>query len=64
MDKSVVTQSGIPSSEKIKLPIIPLVNALNYSKKIPTVYSGTSLKTETSKILQLKTQPKLQSQYK
>ena len=64
MYKNGVNQSGIPSSAVKQLPIIPLSNVQNFSKKNTTVYYGNSLKTETNKNTQLKTQPKLQSQYK
>ena len=61
MDKHGFTNSGIPSPDIKQCSIIPLGNVPNYSKKNTTVSSDTSLKTETSKIPQLKTQPKLQS---
>ena len=61
--KRGVNQSGIPSPNIKSLPIIPLGNVPNYSKKNPTFYSGTSLKTKTIKIPKLKTHTKLQSQY-
>ena len=64
MDKRGVTQSGIPSSDIKQLPIIPMSNLQNYSTKKPTVSYGYSLRTETSKIPQLKTRPKLHSQDK
>ena len=64
VDKRGFTQSVIPSYDIKQLPIIPFGNVHNYSKKTPTVYSGYSLKTETRKIPQLNTQPKLQSQNK
>ena len=62
MNKRGVTQIGIPSSDIKQLPIVILGNVPNYSKKNPTIYSGTSLKTKTINIHQLKTQPKLQAQ--
>ena len=62
MGKIGVTQSGIHESDMEQLPIIPLGNVPIYTNKNPTVSSVSSLKTKTSKIYQLKTQPKLQSQ--
>ena len=35
----------------------------NYSKKTATIYFGTSLRSETIKIPQLNTQPKIQRKY-
>ena len=64
MDKHGFTNSGIPSPDIKQCSIIPLGNVPNYSKKNTTVSSDTSLKTETSKIPQLKTQQKLQSKDK
>ena len=43
--------------------MIPFGNEPYYGKKNPTVYSVTSLKTETIKMHQFKSQPKLQSKY-
>ena len=45
MNKHGVTHSGIPSSEIKQLPIIPLGNVHNYSKKTQTVSYGDYLKT-------------------
>ena len=59
--KRGVNHSGIPSPEIKQLPIIPIGNVPTYTKKNPTVSSGASLKTETRKMLQLTTQPKLQT---
>ena len=64
MDKLGFTHSGIPSPYIKQLTIIILDNVHNYSKKRPTVYSGTSLNTETIKMPQLKTHPQLQSKDK
>ena len=64
VDKCGVTQSGIPSPDTKTLPIITLIYAPKYIIKYPTVSSHTSLKTETSKIPQLKTHTKLQSKYR
>ena len=61
VDKRGVAQSGSPSYDIKQLPTISFINVHSFSKKNPTVYSGNYLKTETSKIPQLKTQPKLQS---
>ena len=58
------TNSGIPSLDIKQLTIIPLGNVANYSNKNPTIYFGTSLKTKTRKMTQLKTQPKLQTKDK
>ena len=54
MDKRGVTQSGIPSSDKRRLPIIPLSNVQNFIKITPTFYYENYLKSETSNILQQK----------
>ena len=62
MEKCGFTQSVIPPSDIKQLPIIPLSNIKNFSKKKPTVYSENSFRLETSKIPQFKTQLKLQSQ--
>ena len=56
MDKRGVTHSGIPSPGIKQLPIILLSNVPNYGKINQTVSSGTSSKTETRKIPQLKSQ--------
>ena len=57
MYKHGVTQSGIPSPDIKRLPIVPLRNVQNFSKKNPTVSSGNYLEKETSKIHQLQSQP-------
>ena len=44
--------------------MIPSGNVPYYRKKNPTVYSGTSLKTETRNMHQLKSKKKLQSKDK
>ena len=64
MDKRGYNQSGIPSPDIKQSPIIPLGNVPNYSKKNPTYSYGNYLNTETSRMPQLKTQPKLQKNYK
>ena len=51
MDKRGITQIVLPSSEKNQLPNNQLGNAPNYGNKNPNVSFGTSLKTETRKIL-------------
>ena len=58
--KHGIAQIGIPSFYIEQLPIIPLVNVWYYRNKNATVSSGTSLKTETSKMHQLKPRSKLQ----
>ena len=65
-DKENVGKCGvayivIPSPDIKQLPTISLVDVPYYRKKNPIIYSCTSLKTETSKMHQLKSQPKLQS---
>ena len=57
-------RSGIPSPSIMQLPIIPFGNEHQYSNKTPTVYFGNYLKTETRKMHQLKSQPKLTSKDK
>ena len=64
MDKRDVTHGVIPSPDIKQLPIIPFVTVSYYRRNNPTVSSVTSLKTETSKMHQLNSQPKLQSKYK
>ena len=60
VEKRGIIHSGIPSPDIKKLPMIPLDNAPYYRKKNPNVASGTSSKTESSKMNKLKSQPKLQ----
>ena len=60
LDKYGVNQSGIPLYDIKQLPIFPLSKVKNFIKKNPTFYYENNLKTETCKIPQLKTQPKLQ----
>ena len=64
VEKRGIIHSLIPSPDKNQLSIIPLYIKPYYSKITPTIYSGDSLKTETSKIHQLKSQPKLPSKDK
>ena len=64
MEKCGVTHIVIPSPDMRQLPIIPLDNVHYFRKKNLTIYSCTSLKTETSKMNKLNSYPKLQSKYK
>ena len=64
MDKHGFTLNRIPLPDIKHLQMIPLGNLQTYSEKNIIVSSGTSLKTETTNIPQVKTQPKLQTKYK
>ena len=64
MGKHGSIPGGIPSPDIKQLPIIPFDNEPHYRKKNPTVTSGTSLKTETGKMQQLKSHPNMPSKDK